>query len=91
MERPHVCFESGLPIHGKPLTLYFHHVLDKKSYPEYRHCKWNIVLLHWDKHTNADNKVHCPKVEKYRKHLLKLHDAGKLEKVNPDTQFIDYD
>lgn len=70
-ERPHIDFETEEPIYGEPLTLYFHHVLPKSEYPEFRYCKWNIVLVSWDTHAQAEAHCKLPKIEEYKKQLLK--------------------
>lgn len=44
-ERPHICYETLLPLWGEMSKIYAHHVLPKHLYPEYRHEKWNIVLV----------------------------------------------
>lgn len=76
-EREHVDFETGQPIYGDPLTLYFHHVLAKRpdAYPQFRYEKWNIVLVSWDTHTNCENhrwKI-LPKIAAYRDELIKKY------------------
>ena len=75
-ERPHIDFETGEPIYGEPLTLYFHHVLPKNEgpggYPQFRYKKWNIVLVSWDTHAKAEADLDLvPKIKAYRNKLLK--------------------
>jgi len=71
-EREHICFESGVPLYGEPLTLYFHHVFEKELYEEYRYCKWNIVLVTWAVHDNTHRLSDlCPKIKAYREQLTK--------------------
>lgn len=71
-ERPHICYESGEPIYGEPLTLYFHHVLEKDKYPKYRYKKWNIVLVSWAVHDNVHRLSDlCPKIKEYQNQLIK--------------------
>jgi hypothetical protein len=71
-ERDHICYETGDPIYGEPLTLYFHHVLEKELYEEYRYCKWNIVLVTWETHSKCHNNIDfAPKVKAYRDKLIK--------------------
>lgn len=71
-EREHICFESGQPIYGEPLTLYFHHVLEKELYPQYRYKKWNIVLVTWAVHDNVHRLAKlCPNIQAYREKLIK--------------------
>lgn len=47
----HICFECNKHLGNEPLTLYFHHILEKRNHPEFRHESWNIVLLCADCHT----------------------------------------
>jgi hypothetical protein len=71
-ERPHIDFETGEKLYGEPLKSYFHHVLEKEQYPQFRYEKWNIVLVsvntHSQCHTNMD---FCPKIKEYREKLIK--------------------
>ncbi len=87
-ERDHIDFETGKPIYGEPLSLYFHHVLEKAipSYKKYRHCTWNIVLISWQTHDQVGMDIdHVPRIKAYRdwliKHIKQI-DSGKLI---PDT------
>lgn len=83
-ERQHIDFETEEFIPGaEPLTLYFHHVLPKRAkkdggYPEFRHCKWNIILVSWETHQKAENNIDLvPKIKEYRDELLKTYVNGK--------------
>lgn len=76
-ERPHVCFETGVYLGEEPLTLYFHHVLEKgiERFSKYRHKKWNIVLLSWEAHDQVRSNIDLtPKVKAYTQKLLKKYD-----------------
>lgn len=72
-ERPHYCEETGIQIYGEPLTTMFHHVLEKEEnkYPQFKLCKWNIMILlpeiHDQAHKNIDK---TPKVKFKREYLL---------------------
>lgn len=69
-EREHSCFETGKPLTEEPLTLYFHHILPKAKYPQYRYEKWNIVLLHPDAHSQVETFIDkCPRVKALTEHL----------------------
>ena len=63
-----VCYETGQYLGREPLTTMFHHILEKSKYPEYKFCKWNIVLLrpevHEQVHLNIDK---TPKVKALKK------------------------
>jgi hypothetical protein len=77
-EREHVDFETGEPIYGEPLNLYFHHVLPKRKnggYPQFRYKKWNIVIVSWDTHTNCENHQwkKVPRIAAYRDELIKKY------------------
>jgi len=78
-ERPHTCFETGVIIQ-KPMLYNFHHILEKENYPEYRHSKWNIIILDEKPHTQyhaCPGKT--PKIEELRASLLELHRNNKLK------------
>lgn len=65
------CYETGVPLRNPPLTTYFHHVLPKSKYPEYRLCDWNIVLLQPEVHEQAEiNLDKTPRVKEYKQRLL---------------------
>lgn len=69
-ERPHMCFETYQDLPSEPLTLYFHHILPKAKYPQYRHSKWNIVILHPNAHSQVEFNIHkCPRVKALTEHL----------------------
>lgn len=65
-------------------TIYFHHLLAKHPHPEYRHCKWNILLcedyLHNQIETNENllpddiKQIYFQKMEEARikAHLISL-------------------
>jgi hypothetical protein len=77
-EREHIDFETGEPIYGEPLTLYFHHILPKRKnggYPQFRYEKWNIVIVSWDTHTNCENHnwKKVPRITAYRDELIKKY------------------
>ena len=79
-ERPHMDFETGGAIFGEALTIYFHHILEKRNYPQYRHKLWNIVLVVWNTHGRADNLSDLvPKIKAYRQELLAWHESGSPE------------
>lgn len=72
-ERAHLDFETEELIMN-PLTLNFHHVLEKHLYPEYRHEKWNIVLVNWETHDKIHRNIDLtPKIKAYRDELLKKY------------------
>jgi hypothetical protein len=78
-ERPHVCFEIGVPI-LKPMLYNFHHVLEKENFPEYRHSKWNIIIVDDKPHTQYHTcPGKTPKIEALRAELLEQHRNNTLK------------
>ena len=81
--RAHVCYETGKLL-GRMNLCMFHHVLPKQSYPEFRHCAWNIVLLHPDVHNQVETCLDkCPKVHKLTQELQAKY--GKHAEVQKDA------
>ena len=67
-KRPHICRNCGEKLGREPLSIYFHHVLEKRNFKEYRHKEWNIIVLCWLCHQNADqNKIEL--VNRYKQFL----------------------
>lgn len=71
---PHVCFcGCGRKLGKEPLTILFHHLLEKSKYPQLRHVPENIVLLapecHTAYHTKASSR---PKIVERRIEAEKL-------------------
>lgn len=78
-ERAHYCYETGVFLGREILTTFFHHILPKEKYPEFRYCKWNIVLLHPDIHNQVETMIEkTPKVKELRDQLLLAYTEGKL-------------
>lgn len=70
--RPHKC-QCGCnqPI-PSPLIFNFHHLLEKSTYPEFRHEEWNIYLVTTDchnaYHSNSSNR---PVLEEAKQSLIR--------------------
>lgn len=70
---PHVCENCNKKLGKEPLTLFFHHLLPKKPYPEFRHTPENIMILCPDCHTQAETLLdHVPKVMARRDEVMKI-------------------
>lgn len=73
-EREHRCFETGVVLPHTPLNLFFHHILPKAKYPQYRNSKWNIVILHPDVHSQVETFIDkCPRVKALTEHLKTVY------------------
>lgn len=55
-ERGGICEVTGVFL-GEPLATMFHHLLPKSKYPEFRYCKWNIMLVAPDVHAQIESDI----------------------------------
>lgn len=55
------CEVTGEALPNEPLSIYFDHLLEKSSYPEYRYDKENIAIVKWDVHSAKTNGHPFPK------------------------------
>lgn len=70
---PHKCQECGKKLGREPLTLFFHHLLEKRNHPEFRHTHENITILCPDCHTQAEADLDkVPKTKARRDEMVKL-------------------
>jgi hypothetical protein len=74
------CSVSGVYLGEEPLTTFFHHLLPKSKYPEYRWCEWNIVIISARVHSQVETNISkVPKIEEMTKELLEKHYSGALQ------------
>jgi hypothetical protein len=70
-ERPHESEISGRRLGDEPLSVFFHHILPKNKYPEFRLDKENIILLTIDEHANVEADIYrYDKINTIRKYLI---------------------
>lgn len=70
---PHICQECLTKLGREPLTLFFHHLLEKRNHPEFRHTHENVMILCPDCHTQAESDIDkTPKVRERRNEVIKL-------------------
>lgn len=53
--RLHQSEVSGKYLGKEPLSVYFHHILPKSTYPNLMYEESNIILLTLDEHTNVES------------------------------------
>lgn len=71
-ERQHVSEISGEKLIGEVKNYYFHHILEKQSYPELKYKKDNIILITFQEHQNVHlDSFRYEEVNK-RRELLKI-------------------
>lgn len=69
---PHKCSECEKKLGKEPLTLFFHHLLEKRNYPEFRYTPENIAILCPDCHSQAEADIEkTPKTKARREKLAK--------------------
>lgn len=76
-KREHRCQVSGEYLGREPLTTFFHHLLKKETYPEYRYDFWNILIVSPAVHEKCERmgnqwdpilqKFYLAALEKHRK------------------------
>lgn len=75
------CQISNRYLGNEPLSTFFHHVLPKSRYPEYRWCEWNILVLHPEVHAQVEIDMdRVPEVRKLYDDLMRKHESGELLK-----------
>ena len=70
-ERPHKSEISGRHLGKEASSAFFHHILPKNKYPEFRLDKENIILLTIDEHANVESDIYkYDKINTIRKYLI---------------------
>lgn len=70
-ERAHRSEVSGTYLGKEALSLYFHHILPKSKYPQFRNLKENIILLTADEHANVESDIYkYEKINEIREYLI---------------------
>lgn len=58
----------------EPNTMYFHHLLEKRNYPELRHVDWNIMILCAECHNAYEtNPLSRPKIVNRKETVWSLY------------------
>ena len=75
------CQISGKYLGNEPLSTFFHHILAKTRFPEYRYCKWNILLVHPEIHNQIEMDIdRVPKARELYEDLMRRYENGELLK-----------
>ena len=69
-KRAHYSDVSGTYLGKEPLSVFFHHVMPKKTYPNLAYEEYNIVLLTLDEHTNVESDMYRYEVINDRRDYL---------------------
>lgn len=70
---PHKCEECQINLGKEPLTIFFHHALPKRNYPQFRHDHRNIIVLCGDHHSQAEINIDkVPIVKRRTEEIAKI-------------------
>jgi hypothetical protein len=70
-KRSHKSEVSGTYLGKEALSVYFHHILPKSKYPQFRNLEENIILLTADEHANVESDIYrYEKVNEIREYLI---------------------
>lgn len=72
IKRPHKSELDSTYLGNTHLSIYFHHILPKKKFPQAKYDPENIILLTLDQHSNVESDMYrYPEINR-RRELLKL-------------------
>ena len=70
---PNWCQNCGVKLPKEPQTFMFHHLLEKRNYPQFRHTPENIMILCLCCHSKAETNIYfAPKIKERRLQAEKL-------------------
>ncbi|SEW21694.1 hypothetical protein SAMN05428988_3238 [Chitinophaga sp. YR573] len=72
-ERNGICEITGQSLGTEPLSTMFHHLLPKAKYPQFRYCKWNIMMVKPEIHQQIEQDIDkVPAAKKKFEELMAL-------------------
>lgn len=64
---PHKCQNCDITLPKTPSNFMFHHLLEKRNYPQFRHIPENIMILCLECHSKAETNIDfAPKIKQRR-------------------------
>jgi len=79
---PHKCQNCDCKLPKTPSNFMFHHLLEKRNYPQYRHVPENIMILCLECHSKAETNIDfAPKIKKRRLEAEKYCKKWEIEKT----------
>jgi len=79
-DRKHKSDLTGKWLGEEIMSIYFHHLLPKEPFPEFRHKKWNILLCEAEYHNQIETNPNLLPEEVFDRLLIYLNKAK--EKAN---------
>lgn len=73
-KRPHISEISGDWLGKEASTLFFHHILPKSKYPQFKLSEENIILLTPNEHQNVEQDIYrYEEINRRREELLEKY------------------
>jgi hypothetical protein len=69
---PHKCYNCGCGLPKTPSNFMFHHLLEKRNYPELRYEPLNIAILCLECHSKCETNIDFAPAIKEMRHQVKL-------------------
>jgi len=82
---PHKCQNCDCKLPRTPSNFMFHHLLEKRNYPQYRHTPENIMILCLECHSKAETNIDfAPRISQRRNEAMsKCHTWNQDENLKP--------
>lgn len=71
-KRKRISEVDGSRLGQEPLTIFFHHILPKKKYPEAKYDEENIILLTWTQHDQVEADMYYYELINKKREQLKI-------------------
>lgn len=69
---PHKCYNCDCKLPKEPSNFMFHHLLEKRNYPQFRHEPLNIAILCLECHSKCETNIDfAPKIKQMREEVEK--------------------
>jgi len=66
----HICINCNCSLGSQPKTFMFHHILEKRNFPQFRYSPINIALLCLECHSKCETNIdYAPKIKELRKEV----------------------
>ena len=79
---PHKCQNCDCKLPKTPYNWMFHHLLEKRNYPQFRHVPENIMILCLECHSKAETNIDfAPKIKERRKYAENNYTKWEIEKI----------
>lgn len=79
---PHKCQNCDCKLPRTPYNWMFHHLLEKRNYPQYRHVPENIMILCLECHSKAETNIDfAPRIKQKRVEAENKCEKWEIERI----------